>query len=97
MNEKRLQEVEVKLYTPDFAPVRVALEKAGAVLTTPRVFERNLRYENAAGTLTAQGFVLRLRQDDKAKLTYKEGEGSKDGILGALRRKWLSAILRRWM
>ena len=84
MNEKRLQEVEVKLYTPDLALVRVALEKAGAVLTKPRVFERNLRYENAAGTLTAQGVVLRLRQDDKAKLTYKEGEGSADGIFSAL-------------
>ena len=31
MNEKRLQEVEVKLYTPDLALVRVALEAAGAV------------------------------------------------------------------
>ena len=80
MKEKRLQEVEVKLYTPDLALVRVALEAAGAVLTKPRVFERNLRYENAAGTLTAQGVVLRLRQDDEAKLTYKEGEGSADGI-----------------
>ena len=80
MSHKKMQEIEVKLYTPDLALVREALEKAGATLKTPRVFERNLRYENAAGTLTDAGMVLRLRQDDKAKLTYKSGEGSVDGI-----------------
>ena len=71
MSHKKMQEIEVKLHTPDLALVREALEKAGATLKTPRVFERNLRYENAAGTLTDAGMVLRLRQDDKAKLTYK--------------------------
>ena len=80
MDEKRLQEVEVKLYTPDLAIVQEALESAGAVMTKPRVFERNLRYENAAGTLTSQGVVLRLRQDDQAKLTFKSGESSEPGI-----------------
>ena len=80
MDEKRLQEVEVKLYTPDLAIVQQALESAGAELTKPRVFERNLRYENAAGTLTSQGVVLRLRQDDQATLTYKSGGSSQDGI-----------------
>ena len=80
MSHKKMQEIEVKLHTPDLALVRKALEKAGATLKTPRVFERNLRYENAAGTLTDEGIVLRLRQDDKAKLTFKSGEGSVDGI-----------------
>ena len=80
MSQKKMQEIEVKLLTPDLALVRKALEKAGATLKTPRVFERNLRYENAAGTLTDEGIVLRLRQDDKAKLTFKSGEGSVDGV-----------------
>ncbi len=80
MSHKKMQEIEVKLHTPDLALVRKALEKAGATLQTPRVFERNVRYENEAGTLTDEGMVLRLRQDDKAKLTYKAGEGSVDGI-----------------
>ena len=75
-----LQEVEIKLYTPDLALVRRALEAAGATLKSPRVFERNLRYENTASTLTAQGIVLRLRQDDQAKLTYKTSESNYDGI-----------------
>ncbi|MDE2950523.1 MAG: class IV adenylate cyclase [Chloroflexota bacterium] len=80
MSQMDMQEVEVKLYTPDLALVQRALEAAGAVLKSPRVFERNLRYENAAGTLTAGGIVLRLRQDAEAKLTYKSGESSEGGI-----------------
>lgn len=75
-----LQEVEIKLYTPDLALVRRALEAAGATLKSPRVFERNLRYENAESALTAQGIVLRLRQDEQAKLTYKQSESNLHGI-----------------
>ena len=85
MSHKKLQEIEVKLYTPDLALVREALQKAGATLKTPRVFERNLRYENAAGTLTEAGIVLRLRQDDKAKLTFKSGRGQCGWHFQALR------------
>ena len=80
MPQTDLQEVEVKLYTPNLTLVQRSLEAAGALLKSPRVFERNLRYENAARTLTAQGIVLRLRQDDQAKLTYKSGERNQDGI-----------------
>ena len=80
MSQTDMQEVEIKLYTPNLNLVRRALEAAGALLKSPRVFERNLRYENAAGTLTAGGVVLRLRQDEKAKLTYKSGASSADGI-----------------
>ena len=60
MTGKDMREVEVKLYTPDLAIVQEALESAGAVMTKPRVFERNLRYENAAGTLTSTGCCLAL-------------------------------------
>ena len=81
MKSEAMQEVEVKLYTPDLAKVRAALEAADAALKTPRVFERNLRYENAAGNLTAQGIVLRLRQDEVAKLTYKADASMVDGIV----------------
>ncbi|MCY4020644.1 MAG: class IV adenylate cyclase [Chloroflexi bacterium] len=80
MTQHDMREVEVKLHTPDLAQVQAALEAAGAALKSPRVFERNLRYENAAGTLTAGGIVLRLRQDERARLTYKSGESSQDGI-----------------
>ena len=81
MSGESMQEVEVKLHTPDLGRVRAALEAAGATLRTARVFERNLRYENAEGSLTAAGIVLRLRQDERAKLTYKADASMEDGIV----------------
>ncbi|MCU0497360.1 MAG: class IV adenylate cyclase [Anaerolineae bacterium] len=65
-------ETEVKLYVTDLASVAKRLEALGAVLIAPRVFERNVRYENADHTLTPRHIVLRLRQDTRARLTYKE-------------------------
>ena len=80
MQDDKMQEVEVKLHTPDLELVRAALETAGAELKSARVFERNLRYENAARELTARGIVLRLRQDETAKLTYKSDARIEAGI-----------------
>ena len=81
MNARNLQEVEVKLHSPDLAAVRAALETAGATLVKPRVFERNLRYDSADGALMAQGIVLRLRQDEAVKLTYKADARVESGIV----------------
>ena len=75
-----LQEVEVKLHTPDLGIVRESLEQLGAKLTKPRIFERNVRYEDESGTFARQGIVLRLRQDDDARLTYKSGKQVDNGI-----------------
>lgn len=77
----KLQEIEVKLHTPDLEAVRRALEAAGAILLKPRVFERNIRYDSADGTLTAAGVVLRLRQDEAVKLTYKADASVERGIV----------------
>ena len=65
-------EVEIKLYVPDLQATEAHLWQVGAVLVSPRTFESNVRYENAASTLTQQGIVLRLRQDQRVRLTYKE-------------------------
>lgn len=65
-------ETEFKLYVPNLDAVRQRLETVGAVLAAPRVFERNVRYENAAESFTPDGIVLRLRQDSRARLTYKD-------------------------
>lgn len=81
MKKDELQEVEVKLHTPDLAAVRRALEAAGARQTKARVFERNLRYDGADGGLTAAGVVLRLRQDEAIKLTYKADASVERGIV----------------
>jgi len=76
-----MQEVEVKLHTPDLNAVKRALAAAGATLLKPRVFERNIRYDSADGSLTAAGIVLRLRQDQAVKLTYKADASIKRGIV----------------
>lgn len=80
MSNNNLQEVEVKIYTPDLSVIQLSLEKLGAGLSKPRVYERNIRYENSAQTFTKQGIVLRMRQDNEARLTYKADETIENGI-----------------
>jgi adenylate cyclase class 2 len=74
-------ETEVKLYCPDLSMVARKLIGAGAKLVTPRVFERNTRYENANDTLSKEGIVVRLRQDYRVRLTYKGPGQIADGIV----------------
>jgi len=74
-------ETEVKLYIPHLELVQVRLERLGATLAAPRVYERNVRYENAEKSLTPSGIVVRLRQDSRARLTYKEGASVEDGVV----------------
>lgn len=69
-------ETELKLYVPDLKPVAQRLEALGATISAPRVLEKNTRYEDAEGKIAAAGTALRLRQDTRARLTYKEGERS---------------------
>ena len=77
----RFQEVEVKLHIDDLEMVAARLVAAGAERSVPRVFERNIRYEDAEKSLTGQGIVLRLRQDMRTKFTYKEPAVSVDDEL----------------
>lgn len=65
-------ENEVKLYVPDLGAVEAALLRLGAELVAPRVLERNQRFEDNTRSLNVRGVVLRLRQDSRARLTYKE-------------------------
>lgn len=66
-------ETELKLYVSDLLAVARKIEAAGGKITAPRVLENNVRYEDAGGEFAASGAVLRLRQDTRARLTYKEG------------------------
>lgn len=72
MNETNHLEIEVKLGVIDLDDIARRLEAAGATLTAARVYERNVRYESAADDLSERGIVLRMRQDTRARLTYKE-------------------------
>jgi len=74
-------ETEVKLYIPHLEVVQVRLEGLGAKLVAPRVYERNVRYDDAGHTLTPAGIVLRLRQDARVRLTYKDSASAQDGII----------------
>ena len=75
-----LTETEIKVYVGDLNATRARLESAGAVLVTPRVFEANVRYENEDESLTRDGIVLRLRQDTRTRLTYKEPPPADDAL-----------------
>ncbi len=75
-------ENEVKISVDDLQKVAEKLRAHNATLTGERVFERNVRYEDATESLTPAGRVLRLRQDTRARLTYKApGSGNQNGVL----------------
>ncbi len=75
------QETEIKLYVQDLADVARRIEQAGGKLTHPRTFERNIRYDTLDGRLGARHIVLRLRQDDRVRLTYKGAATLQEGAL----------------
>lgn len=75
------QETEVKLYVPNLKDIRQQLEALGAELVQERIYERNLRYDTPDGSLGQRGAVLRLRQDNQVRLTYKEKGSIDKGIM----------------
>lgn len=75
------QETEVKLYVPNLQLIEQRLQTLGAHLSAPRVYERNVRYDNAEESLEATDSVLRLRQDTRVRLTYKGKGLVENGIL----------------
>ena len=64
-------ETEVKYTVTDPTVLRRRLSEAGADPIQTRTLEVNLRFDNPAGDLLAEGMVLRLRQDNKNWLTLK--------------------------
>ena len=64
-------EVEVKFLVADLAAMRQRIEAAGGVLHRGRVYERNIRYDNAWQGLMRQDKLLRLRQDSRNVITFK--------------------------
>ncbi len=72
MNQNE-QEIEAKFYVQDLPAIEEGLRGLGCKLVEPRVFERNLRFDNPDGSLTLERRVLRLRQP--APSGYPEGSG----------------------
>lgn len=67
----RKLEQEVKFYIHDLAKLEERIRGLGGVEKQDRVLERNLRFDTPLRDLSARYRVLRLRQDEKIRLTYK--------------------------
>ncbi len=63
-------EIEVKFYVTDLSALRERILAAGGI-STGRIFENNVRFEDANESLIQKKSLLRLRKDRSAKLTFK--------------------------
>lgn len=64
-------EIEVKFQVLDQDAFLKRLGDLGAVSTQERVLEINLRFDTSDGRLRAARQVLRLRKDNRVRMTYK--------------------------
>ena len=81
------REIEVKFRVDSFAEVRARLVALNAELVG-RSHETNLCFDDDAESLRAEGKLLRLRQDDRVRLTFKaklEGIGLTSELFKARR------------
>ncbi len=65
------QEIEAKFYLSNPGALCDRLSSLGAAVKHPRVFEINLRFDTPDGKLVQNQQVLRLRKDERIRLTYK--------------------------
>ena len=72
------QELEVKFHISDLGALERQLQASGAPQSQARTHEVNLRFDLPDQSLTRSLQVLRLRQDTKARMTYK-GPGRDEG------------------
>lgn len=64
-------EIELKFFIADPSSLRQHLAACGAICSTPRTFEHNVRYETKDERLLKSRCLLRLRQDRATTLTFK--------------------------
>ena len=79
------QEIEAKFHVQNLRKIELRLLELKAQLIQPRVHEVNLRFDRPDGELRNSFRVLRLRQDDIARFTFKGPRVEKDG--GSLSRQ----------
>lgn len=63
-------EIEVKFHPPEIKPIRDRMLAMGAT-HCGRVFETNVRFEDTSKSFKKRGILLRLRKDDRIRLTFK--------------------------
>jgi adenylate cyclase, class 2 len=64
-------EIEVKFLVKDLPRLELRIKALGGKMVHQRVKETNLRFDTPAGDLSKDHRVLRLRQDQVARLTFK--------------------------
>jgi adenylate cyclase class 2 len=74
------QELEVKFYLTNRREIENRVRELGASRTSIRTYEINLRFDSPDGGLTAAQKVLRLRQDTRARLTYKGPSQNREDV-----------------
>jgi adenylate cyclase class 2 len=74
------QELEVKFLVKDLQALERKLKSLGADLVSPRTIEANLRFDNANGSLSKSGKVLRLRHDVHNVMTFKGPSSDQQGV-----------------
>ena len=65
------REIEVKFLLRDQAPLLRKIAELGLTCIQERVYEKNLRFDLPDGDLVSRKQVLRLRQDNQSRLTFK--------------------------
>jgi adenylate cyclase, class 2 len=75
------QETEVKFYVRDLQKIEMRLHDLKAQLIQPRTHESNIRFDKANGELRKSNRILRLRQDDKSRFTFKGPNTEKEGVV----------------
>ena len=77
-------ETEVKFYVRQLKRIERRLQELGAHLIQSHTHELNLRFDLPDGSLRQAGKVLRLRQDEQVRLTYKGPSQRSDGVLSRI-------------
>lgn len=81
MSTQNYTEIEAKFYIADLARVEKELIDAGAKQVQERTHEYNIRYDTASLELSQKSQVLRLRQDDEARMTFKGKNVNDEGAV----------------
>ena len=75
------KEREIKFYIQDLGMVADRLRICGADLTRPRKLERNFRLDTEDQALKETGRLLRIRQDNQVRITYKADAQVDEGVI----------------
>jgi adenylate cyclase class 2 len=84
-------ETEAKFYVQNLGKIEMRLRELKAHLIQPRTHETNLRFDNANSDLRNSSRVLRLRQDEKARFTFKGPSVEREG--GVLSRQEIEFVV----